>query len=163
MFNYKIILTMIVALSMILFSCGGGDSGDAKKKSGSSDKTSMSKTSTKKMDPMNNKGIGPVDNVTLGSKIDYEMAKKGKEIYEAKCASCHKPHKKYIGPPQAGVLNRRTPEWIMNMILNPEEMVQKDPIAKDLMREYSAPMANQNITREQARQILEYFRTLEEK
>ncbi len=50
----------------------------------------------------------------------------------------------------------------MNMILNPEEMVFKDPIAKKLLAEYNfAPMANQNLTEDQARKILEYFRTLE--
>ncbi len=49
----------------------------------------------------------------------------------------------------------------MNMILNPEEMIQKDPIAKKLLMEFNgAPMANQNLTEEQARQVLEYFRTL---
>jgi hypothetical protein len=48
----------------------------------------------------------------------------------------------------------------MNMILNPEEMVQKDPIAKQLLVEYNgAPMANQNLTEDEARAILEYFRT----
>ena len=32
-------------------------------------------------------------------------------------------------------------------------------IAKDLLAEYLAPMANQNLTETEARQILEYFRT----
>ena len=45
------------------------------------------------------------------------------------------------------------------MIMNPEEMVEKDPAAKALLAEYLAPMANQNITEEEARAILEFFRT----
>ncbi len=50
----------------------------------------------------------------------------------------------------------------MNMILNPEEMVQKDPDAKALLIEYNgSPMANQSLTEEEARNILEYFRTLD--
>jgi hypothetical protein len=49
----------------------------------------------------------------------------------------------------------------MNMILNPEVMIKKDPIAKKLLDEFDgAPMANQNLTEDQARQVLEYFRTL---
>jgi hypothetical protein len=49
----------------------------------------------------------------------------------------------------------------MNMILNPEKMTQSDPIAKQLLIEANlAPMANQQLTEEQARKILEYFRTL---
>ena len=31
----------------------------------------------------------------------------------------------------------RTPEWIMNMILNPTEMVEKDPLAKELLVEFN--------------------------
>ena len=67
--------------------------------------------------------------------------------------------KRVVGPALAGVTERRTPEWIMNMIMNPEEMVEKDPAAKALLAEYLAPMANQNITEEEARAILEFFRT----
>ena len=50
----------------------------------------------------------------------------------------------------------------MNMILNPEEMVINDPIAKDLLIKFNgAPMANQNLDEDQARAILEYFITLD--
>ena len=49
----------------------------------------------------------------------------------------------------------------MNMILDPEGMVQKDPMARQLLIDYNgSPMANQNLTREEARAVLEYFRTL---
>ena len=58
-------------------------------------------------------------------------------------------------------MTRRTPEWIMNMILNPEQMVKENPLAKNLLIEFNgAPMANQNLTKEEARAVLEYFRTL---
>ena len=67
---------------------------------------------------------------------------------------------RYIGPALQDVTERRTPEWIMNMILNPEEMTKKDPIAKELLAEYLSPMANQSLEEEEARKILEYFRTL---
>ena len=61
----------------------------------------------------------------------------------------------------AGILERRTPEWTMNMILNPEEMVKVDPVAMSLFQEYMyVPMANQSLTEEEARSIVEYFRTL---
>ena len=47
------------------------------------------------------------------------------------------------------------------MILNPEEMVKNDPLAKDLLIEFNgSPMANQNLTQEEARAVLEYLRTL---
>ena len=77
------------------------------------------------------------------------------------CTACHRPDTKYIGPAPKGILERRSPEWIMNMILDPERMVKEDPIAKQLLIDYNgSPMANQDLTEEQARGVLEYFRTL---
>ncbi len=112
-------------------------------------------------DPMDNKGVGPIKNVELGE-IDMAMVEEGKQIYQTMCTLCHKPDQRHIGPALKGVLSRRSPEWIMNMILNPEVMVIEDPIAKQLLADFNnLPMANQNLTEEQARKVLEYFRTLE--
>lgn len=112
-------------------------------------------------DPMKNKGIGPVKSITLPAEIDQAMAEEGKVLFESLCTACHKVHKKFIGPSPKDILKRRTPEWVMNMIINPEEMILEDPIAKQLLMEANgAPMANQNVSEEDARKILEYFRTL---
>jgi hypothetical protein len=43
-------------------------------------------------------------------------------------------------------------------MLNPAEMTANDSIAKELLATYLTQMANQNLTEEQARNILEYFR-----
>lgn len=152
----KIILSALVLSLTFLMSCG-----DTSKKE-NTDQPGVIKEVEKVVaaDPMQNKGIGPVKEVTLAAEIDLEMAKKGEEIYVQMCSACHKPDKRFIGPAPKGILERRTPEWVMNMILNPQEMVEKDPIAKALLAEYLSPMANQNLTEEQARAVLEYFRTL---
>ncbi|MCB1179579.1 MAG: cytochrome c [Leptospiraceae bacterium] len=107
---------------------------------------------------MANKGVGPIKNIELED-IDESLVEKGKEIFKANCTACHKFEKRVVGPPLAGVTQRRSPEWIMNMILNPENMVANDPDAKALLEEYLSPMANQNLTEEEARAILELFRT----
>ena len=66
-----------------------------------------------------------------------------------------------MGPAPKGIMSRRNPEWVMNMILDPEGMVKNDPLAKALLMEFNgAPMANQNLSEEDARAVLEYFRTL---
>lgn len=149
----------LLALTLLLFiSCGGND----KKKDDTAtdtDNTEVAKENVE-MDPMKNKGVGPIKSVTLDPEVNQEMAAKGKEVYEKMCTACHKIDKRFIGPAPAGIMERRTPEWIMNMILNPEVMVKEDPIAKELMAEYLSPMSNQNLTEEEARAILEYFRTL---
>src|SRR5690606_8398542 len=112
--------------------------------------------------PMDQKGVGPIDNIDLDPTIDQQLADEGKVVFEQYCAACHKIDERFVGPPLKEVTTRRSPEWIMNMILNPEVMVKEDPIAKELLKEYLSPMANQNLTEEQARSILEYFRTLSE-
>jgi mono/diheme cytochrome c family protein len=110
---------------------------------------------------LDNKGVGPVTSVTLEAEIDQALAVQGKGVYDQMCLACHRPDKRYIGPAPKGVLERRSPEWVMNMILNPQVMVKEDPLAKDLLQEFNgAPMADQGLTEDQARAVLEYFRTL---
>jgi hypothetical protein len=71
------------------------------------------------------------------------------------------PNQRMIGPALAGTLERRSPEWAMNMIMNPTEMIKKDPIAKALLKEYNnAIMLNQNVNQQDARALLEYIRSL---
>ena len=107
------------------------------------------------------KGIGPVKSVTVGA-IDNAMAEEGKKVFEAKCTACHKTtEEKYVGPGLKGVTQRRKPEWIMNQILNPAEMTQKDPTAKYLLATHLTQMTNQNLTQDDARKVLEYFRKLD--
>ena len=89
------------------------------------------------------------------------MAAEGKTVFDQMCMACHRIGKKFIGPAPNGILQRRSPEWVMNMILNPDIMVKEDPLARDLLQEFnSSPMANQGLTEAQARAVLEYFRTL---
>lgn len=121
------------------------------------------KTTTAEVDAMENKGIGPITSVEVGTEIDAAMATKGAELFKNMCSACHKMDKKFIGPQISGVTERRTPEWIMNMILNPEQMIKEDPIAKKLLVESNmAVMANQNLSEEEARAILEYFRQFDQ-
>ncbi|HEY5691861.1 MAG TPA: cytochrome c [Cyclobacteriaceae bacterium] len=146
----------LLLFTAFLFSCGGGQSKVDQLKE---------KYSVEPADPYTkwetNYGIGPITSFELPADVDSELAEQGLKVFEAKCTACHKPDKKFIGPPPQGILTRRTPSWVMNMILNPEEMLQKDPIAKKLFMEFNgSPMANQNLTKEEARAVLEYFRTL---
>lgn len=153
----------IIALflcSFFVIGCGGGGTTESTENSSTGNTTS---SSVDKAQAMIKKGlgVGPVKEVKLGDKIDKQMAKAGKKIYQNNCTSCHKPKKDHIGPAPVGILDRRKPEWIMNMILNPREMVQKDPTAQKLQAEYNSVMSQQITDRDKARKILEYFRTLE--
>lgn len=105
-------------------------------------------------------GIGPVRTVEL-NEIDPALVEEGKALFKTKCSACHKIVERYIGPPLQNILEKRTAPYVMNMILNPEEMTQRHPEAKALLAEYIAPMANQSLTEVEARAILEYLRTNE--
>ena len=110
---------------------------------------------------LDEKGVGEIKEITLDPEIDTEMAAAGEAIYKANCTACHKLDKRFIGPSPKGIMERRSPEWIMNMILDPKLMTEQDRCAKDLLIEFNgAAMANQNLTVEETRSILEYFRTL---
>ncbi len=149
----------LIAVTALLFTfgCGGGDGGSTSGSGGSAQSMVADD-----IDPMENRGVGPItEDIVLAPNVDEALAKKGKEVYDKMCTACHKPTQKFIGPAPQGIFERRRPEWVMNMILDPERMVKEDPIAKALLKEYNgSPMANQHLTEDEARAVLEYFRTL---
>ncbi len=136
-----------------LSACGGSEA--TEESSAGDDPVSYVKKAEEAKGP--NKGIGPISHVELGA-LDDALATEGEALFNKMCTACHKMDARHVGPALADVTERRTPEWIMNMILNPDEMTKKDPDAYALIAEYIAPMANQSLTEEQTRAILEYFR-----
>jgi len=105
-------------------------------------------------------GIGPVTTEVKVGAIDHDLAEKGKTLFEGKCSACHKIGKRYVGPDLQHVVSRRTPAYIMNMMMNPGEMIQKHPVAHQLLAQFMTPMTNQNVSEDQARAIVEYFRVV---
>ncbi len=156
-------LLLLVALGAFVVSCGG-------KKEEKKDGFEVSRTKTEEKKEvasegvpvdLDNKGIGPITELTFPEEIDTEMAARGEAQFNAICVACHMVDQRMIGPAMKGVYERRSPEWVMNMILNPDGMLKEDPIAKALLKEYNnAIMLNQNLTEEQARELAEYLRTL---
>lgn len=107
------------------------------------------------------KGVGPVKDIALSEEINSAFVERGKMTFKIYCTACHKIGEESIGPNLVGVVQRRKPEWIMSMILNPDEMVEKDSVAKELYLQYKeVKMLKVGLTERQVREILEYFRTL---
>ncbi|MFN8276028.1 MAG: cytochrome c [Chitinophagales bacterium] len=103
-------------------------------------------------------GIGKFKNITLAA-IDDKKAESGKLIFETKCSACHKvTDQKVVGPGLKGVTDRRQPAWILNMMTNPVEMTKSDPTAKELLAQHLTQMTFQDVSDEQAIQILEFLR-----
>ena len=148
-------LTHLISVTSLvgLMACGGGDKAAAPPAASApaagSDLTPWQLTN----------GIGPVTApLTLGP-IDAHEAAEGKKVFEAKCSACHKLGERYVGPPLGGITQKVTPEFAMNMMLNPVEMYTRHPVMKKLLAEFLTQMPNQGLTQEEARAVLEYLRT----
>jgi len=97
--------------------------------------------------------------ISLTNPLNAGWVTAGKGIYEMKCQSCHRlTGEKLVGPGWKDVTKRRKPVWIMNMINNTEMMLDSDPEAQKLLELCMVRMPNQNLSKEDARQVIEYMR-----
>lgn len=98
--------------------------------------------------------------ITLSTPLNAEWVKSGNGIYDLKCQSCHKlSGEKLVGPGWSEITKRRKPEWIMNMITNVETMLADDPEAQKLLEQCMVRMPNQNLTKDEARTVVEFMRS----
>lgn len=98
--------------------------------------------------------------ITISSPLSGEWVTAGKGIYELKCQSCHRlTEEKLVGPGWKGVSKKRQPVWIMNMITNTEMMLDSDPEAQKLLELCMVRMPNQNLSKDEARHVLEFMRS----
>lgn len=103
-------------------------------------------------------GVGPITSAVTVGAIDPKLAEQGEKIFAANCTACHKLTERYVGPSLGGVTVRRTPTYVMNMILAPDQMYTRHPVAKELLGEFMTQMPNLSLTPDQARALVEYLR-----
>lgn len=145
----------LAVLALFIISCGKKDN------SGSDFSTSKEETTTttntSDYDP--NRGIGKYENMDLPATLDHQLADTGEKAAGTKCLSCHKLNsERLVGPGWEGVTSRRTPEWIMNFITNPDPMIDQDPELQAQLEICLVRMPNQSVSDDEARSILEYMR-----
>jgi mono/diheme cytochrome c family protein len=144
----NLFLTIFTA-SLFLFSCG----------SNSEENSVREEAPPLEKAPVDPKGIGKYKDVELTNPLDEKMIAAGQIVYDVKCGSCHKlGAEKLVGPGWKGVTERRTPEWIMNFVTNVDEMLEKDPEAQAMLEVCMVRMPNQNLSDEEARNVLEFMR-----
>ena len=87
------------------------------------------------------------------------IAVKGKLSFESKCLACHSiAGGDKLGPDLYGVTRRRDAAWLGKWLKSPEQMLQTDAVAKQLLDKYKVPMPNQNASDEEIRQYVAYFK-----
>lgn len=154
--------TLTLIFSMFLISCGGsGESSSADTSEPSSSAPAQEEAAGGLSAFEQEHGIGPVtEPLNISDDIDAELAEQGESIFEMKCTACHEMENRLVGPALGDVTERRSNEFIMNFIMNPSGMTQDHPVGKELLAEYMTPMPFQNVSEEEARAILEYFRSV---
>lgn len=106
-----------------------------------------------------NRGEGKFTTVEVGASLDAVMAQSGENIANVKCASCHKmTDERLVGPGWKGVTQRHQLTWLMNFITNPEPMIDKDPKLQAQLEICLVRMPNQNLSDQEARDIVEFMR-----
>lgn len=148
----KYIVCSLALFGLVACSSGGDAASDGSSATNASNETGLTSFQMEH-------GIGPVTQPIDYGELDQAMVDRGKAIFDSKCMSCHKFGDRYVGPDLAEVTETRSGAYIMNMILNPAEMVQKHPEAKAKLAEFMTPMPFQNVSEDEARDILEYLRS----
>lgn len=145
-------ITLFISISFSLLSCNN-DEKPAEEKSVVAEETAKSQPEVHGTEIK----AGDVE-LTSPLKQDWVIA--GKGLYDLKCQGCHKlTDERIVGPGWKGVTQRREPHWIMNMITNVEMMLEKDTVAQKLLEQCLVRMPNQNLSKDDARHILEFMRS----
>lgn len=150
----KLFVTSTIALTILACGNPGQNNTETTPKAAPTEVTADGNPS---YDPK--RGEGKFENMELPAALDVAMADKGKQIYEVKCASCHKlSDEKLVGPGWKGVSSKHKPEWIMNFITNPDAMIDQDPELQAQLEICLVRMPDQNLSDDDARALLEFMR-----
>lgn len=104
-------------------------------------------------------GIGPVTEDFQMASADPTRAASGQAIFVQKCATCHYLDHKKTGPNLRDITKRRSNAYVLNQILNPEQMGKLHPDGRKMVAQYAQFMTIQGITRENAEDLLHFLRS----
>lgn len=152
-------LSFLLLAALGLLGCGS--SGDDTSASGGATSTPRQEAPATQQESISAASIGPVRQVELGD-VDPELASEGEASFQTKCTTCHRLDERMVGPALRGVTARRSPEFVMNMILNPAELQEKHPAVEEMIAEFGTKMTDLGLDRREARAVLEYLRSIED-
>ncbi|HRP32111.1 MAG TPA: cytochrome c [Agriterribacter sp.] len=148
---------IIGSIALSVYACGNADNSKESASTSSSTPTETTQNGNPSYDPK--RGEGKFENIELPGTLDQAMAASGKQIYEVKCASCHKlTDERLVGPGWKGVSSKHKPEWIMNFITNPDAMIDQDPELQAQLEICLVRMPDQSLSDDDARHLVEFMR-----
>lgn len=149
----QLIATCLIAGFLIFISCNDGQKPAEEKPQTAQDSSSSQQAEVHGTEVKTGE-------LELKTPLEHDWVISGQGIYELKCQACHKlTDERLVGPGWKGVTKRRKPEWIINMITNVDMMLETDPEAQKLLEQCLVRMPNQNISKPEAREILEFMRS----
>lgn len=149
---------IVLLLGGLLFIIGCGNPEPKEKKSISFHKKEEIEPIEELEVPANgNKGIGPIK-IFVDPAFSQTQVDQGNKLFIVKCSMCHELKEEKLGPALTGVTKRRTPEWILNMILNSSEMLEKDKDAIALKARYDNTMVSMGLSEDEAKAVFAYLK-----
>ena len=148
-----VIIVFLFVSSLFFIACGGGEGVNKDEKP-----VDIQELAAKQ--PETHGAEIKEGDISITTPLNKEWVTTGKGIYEVKCQSCHRlTGEKLVGPGWKDVTKRREPVWVMNMITNTEMMLDSDPEAQKLLELCMVRMPNQNLSKDEARHVLEFMRS----
>ena len=83
----------------------------------------------------------------------------GEKLFNVKCHDCHALDKRRVGPPLAGVSERRSPEWLKAWLQDPVTMATSDPVAIALKAEFQTQMPKLGLSKDEIELLLAFLKT----
>ena len=112
------------------------------------------------MDPDHRAKVQPMEKPGMVAFADDPKNLPGQALFVKTCGSCHTVGKgKRVGPDLTGVTKRRTRDWLVSYIMEPEKVrARRDPVAMSLVAQYPAVrMPNLGLSELDSADVLAYI------
>ena len=103
---------------------------------------------------------GEVVSVNPDFKLDSELGAAGRDLFVRKsCQGCHTVGLgRGAGPDLFGVVERRPIEWLKNFLKDTPEMLDTDPVAQALLKQFNNQrMPNMRLTDQEIEALIHYL------
>lgn len=106
------------------------------------------------------KSSGSMTSVNPDFRVNKDVAEEGRIVWVRKsCQGCHTVGEGHgSGPDLFGVVERRPVDWLKSWLKNPSEMIDTDPLAEGLYKQYNKiRMPNLHLTSQEIDALLNYI------